>query len=255
MDERDRARKSERLAELSDVIVGSLDSSSARRGPTDTAVYLLDLSGVAVILADPTGRLDVLVSSDEQSHRIQQLELDAGDGPAVTAYRTGQRVQMDARELGERWPALAAASRAEKFGVVSAIPLDSGEQRVGAISLFRPDGADRFDEAEFRLAKALGELAVVGALQERALNDASTTIDQLTSALKSRVVIEQAKGILADRHGVAVVAAFDMLRAYSRSTRQSLTSVAEDIVTGRLDASLLRPSKPSAKPPVAKQST
>jgi hypothetical protein len=245
MDERERARAGERLAELAGVIAAS---KGARRGPTDTAVYLLDLSGVAVIHADSSDRMEVLVCSDERSHRFQQLELKEGDGPAMTAYRTGRPVQMAVSDLDDRWPVLAAAARAEQFGVVSASPLDSPTDRIGAISLFRPDSAGQLDEAEFRLAKALGELAVAGALQQRALNEASTVMDQLTSALKSRVIVEQAKSIVAERHGVGAAAAFGMLRAYSRSTRLPLTSIAAAIVSGELDAGPIGGSEPSAKP-------
>jgi len=251
MDDQERARAGERLAELAGVIAASRESG-VQRGPTDTAVYLLELSGVAVIIADASDRLEVLVSSDERSHRFQLLELEEGDGPATTAYRTGKSVQMEVSELDERWPVLASASRAERFGVVSASPLDSPTDRIGAISLFRPDGAGQLDEAEFRLAKALGELAVAGALQQRALNDASTVMDQLTSALKSRVVIEQAKGILAERHGVGAVAAFTMLRTYARSTRLPLNSIAAALVSGQLDAGLIGVPTPSAKPPAPK---
>lgn len=253
MAERERAR--ERLHEMADVIAGSLKSVAAQGGPTDTAVDLLELSGAAVMLADASGLLNLVVSSDERTQRFQQLELDRGDGPALTASRTGHSVQLEVHELGDRWPDLEAAARASRFGSVSAIPLDVADGRNSVMSLFGPAGRAPLEAAEFRLAKALGELAVVGVLQSRVLDEASTVIDQLTTALESRVAVEQAKGILADRHGVTVAVAFDMLRTYSRSTRESLVSVAEAIAAGKLDAGVVGRSASRSKPLAVKRST
>ena len=80
----------------------------------------------------------------------------------------------------------------------------------------------------------MADVATIGLLHERAVRDQVVLAEQLQTALHSRILIEQAKGVLSARTGIDVSAAFQLMRAYARRTGQSLTAVAEAVVAGSL---------------------
>jgi GAF domain-containing protein len=121
---------------------------------------------------------------------------------------------------------------------VHALPLRLRGQIIGALNLFsiHPDDLPAED---LQVAQALADVATIGILQERAIQHNETPIEQLQGALNSRIIIEQAKGVLAERGGLDMDQAFGRLRAYSRNTNTGLARAARDVVDGRLDASVV----------------
>ncbi|MGI8446622.1 MAG: ANTAR domain-containing protein, partial [Streptosporangiaceae bacterium] len=151
-------------------------------------------------------------------------------GPCRDCFRTGRAVTAaDLADPGTPWPRFAAAATQAGFRTVEALPMRLRDQVIGALNLFRATpGA--FEPADLRIAQALADVATIGLLQERNLRRSETMAEQLQAALNSRVVIEQAKGKLAERLGADMDEAFRLLRDHARNTNQRLTDVARNFV-------------------------
>ncbi len=199
---------------------------------TSRAVDLLGVSACRVLLADRGGRLDMAAASTDQARLPALFWLRAAEGPCVDAYRTRLPVSCpDLRAARRRWPAVASAALAAGFGAVHAMPMMLREHAIGALSLYSTDPSGISAETA-GLGQALAEMATIGILHERALRDSEAVAEQLQNALHSRVVIEQAKGILAERLGLAPDDAFDLLRAHARDHRVKLDDTARAVVDG-----------------------
>ena len=183
------------------------------------------------MLADPRGELRVAASSNEAAGLLELFQLQNDQGPCLDCFRTGQPVTAaDLAGPGQRWPRFAAAATQAGFRTVEALPMRLRDQVIGALNLFRADPGP-FDAADLRLGQALADVATIGLLHERNVRRSETVAEQLQGALNSRVVIEQAKGKLAERLGMDMDQAFAMLRDYARNSNQRLTDVARDIIT------------------------
>ena len=152
----------------------------------------------------------------------------------IEPYLTGTAVrQTDLTSPGQRWPTFARAARASGFAAVHALPMRLRAETLGAISLFS-DSPGPLDGDTVALGQALADAVTIGILHQRAVGRHELIAEQLQAALNSRIVIEQAKGFLAERLAVSVDTAFGLLRGYARDHNRKLTGVASDIVEGRL---------------------
>jgi AmiR/NasT family two-component response regulator len=114
------------------------------------------------------------------------------------------------------------------------MPLRLREQTIGGLSLFMAT-PQLIPDADRKLAQALADVATIGVLQQRSLHRSHILSEQLQNALTSRIAIEQAKGVLAERTGLSMDAAFNALRRHARDHNLKLTAVAKDVVNARLD--------------------
>jgi GAF domain-containing protein len=199
--------------------------------------YCLELLGfddAGLVLADLDGQLKVVVSTSEQARFLEILQLHAGSGPCLDCYRSGKSVHVeDLGKNADRWPVLANMARGGGYRAVHAVPLKFRDQTVGAMNLLSA-APFRLELAEYKIARALAEVATLAIVSQRARRRAEQVAEQLQGALNSRVVIEQAKGMLAQQGGLDVVAAFAALRQYARRNNRRLTEVARDVVNGSL---------------------
>jgi GAF domain-containing protein len=198
---------------------------------TDRSVMLLGASAAGVMLADPRGELRVAASSNEAAGLLELFQIQNEEGPCLDCYRTGRPVTADIATAGPQWPQFAVAAAQYGFRTVEALPMRLRDQTIGALNLFRA-APGPFDPGALRLGQALADVATIGLLHERNVRRGDVVAEQLQGALNSRVVIEQAKGKLAERLGLDMDQAFTVLRDYARNSNQRLTDVARNFVTG-----------------------
>ena len=240
---------SETFVELTDTMVVGFDVIDFLHVLTDRSVQLLDVSAAGLLLADPRGELRVVAASSEAARLLELFQLQNDQGPCLDCFRTGRPVQAaDLAAAVARWPRFAPAARQAGFGAVQALPMRLREQVVGALNLFRAD-AGALAAADIRVGQALADVATISLLHERSMRHSDTLNEQLQSALNSRVVIEQAKGKLAERLGVDMDQAFTLLRDRARTGNRRLSDLARAFVDGTethtgLDAGRSRPPLP-----------
>ena len=197
---------------------------------TDRSVRLLEASAAGVVLADPRGQLRVAAASSEEASLLELFQLQNDQGPCLECFRTGQPVTAaDLAGVAQQWPRFAQAAMRSGFRSVQALPMRLRDQVIGALNLFAVQ-PDPFSPADLRIGQALADVATIGLLQERNVRRREAVAEQLQSALNSRVIIEQAKGKLAERLSIDMDRAFAMLRDYARNSNQRLTEVARDFV-------------------------
>ena len=230
-------RLAQTFVELADTLVGGFDLMEFLHMLTERCVELLEVDAAGLLLADSHGSLQLVAASTEQARIVELFQVQNDEGPCLDSYRTGQAVIVpDITEglAAARWPRFSAAAAEMGFAAVHAIPMRLRDQVIGTLNLFGT-AADGLDPAVARAARALVDIATIGILQERATREQELVAGQLQVALNSRVIIEQAKGILAERMRVTPDQAFIVMRAYSRNHNLPLTQLAADVIAGAAD--------------------
>jgi GAF domain-containing protein len=222
---------SETFVELTDTLVADFDVIDFLHVLTGRSAALLDVSAVGLLLADQRGELRVVAASSEAARLLELFQLQNDQGPCLDCFRSGQPVTATDLGTDQRWPRFAAAATQAGFGAVQALPMRLREQVIGALNLFRA-APGVFDLADVRVGQALADVATIGLLHERNMRRSDTLNEQLQTALNSRVVIEQAKGKLAERLGLDMDQAFSVLRDYARSRNRRLSDLARAMVDG-----------------------
>ncbi len=173
--------------------------------------------------------------------RLEQAEMRHNEGPCIDAYRdVTQVVAQDINQERDRWPRAAAAALELGMQAVYAFPLRLRDDCVGALNLYR-EQVGPFEEDDIRLAQAFADVAAIGILQERTVREAQQRADQLQHALNSRVLIEQAKGVVMAKTGMSAQEAFEMLRTHARSNRVKLHDVAAGVIESQSTNGLADP--------------
>jgi GAF domain-containing protein len=233
------------LVEMADTLVDDYDVVDLLTGLADRCVNLLGVSAAGVMLVSPEGSLGLVASSSEAMRLLELFELQAQEGPCLDAFRSGQRVEHEDLESGSgRWPSFSAAALKADFRSALALPLRLREATLGALNLLSVTRAP-MGEADVIVARAFADLATLSIVQHRATAEAQRLNEQLSGALTSRVVIEQAKGVISERASVDLAEAFSRLRNYARNSNLRLTNVAEAAVDGTLDPLAWAPPPPA----------
>jgi GAF domain-containing protein len=223
------------LVEMADTLVDDYDVVDLLTGLADRCVNLLGVSAAGVMLASPEGSLGLVASSSEAMRLLELFELQTQEGPCLDAFRTGQPVAHENLAAGSgHWPSFSAAALEAGFKSALALPLRLREVTLGALNLLSVTRAP-MTGADVIVARAFADLATLSIVQHRAATEAQRVNEQLSDALASRVVIEQAKGVISERADIDLVEAFSRLRGYARHHNLRLTDVAQAAVDGTLD--------------------
>jgi transcriptional regulator with GAF, ATPase, and Fis domain len=223
---------SDTFVELTDTLVAGFDVIDFLHMLTSRSAQLLDVDAAGLLLADPRGELRIVAASSEAARLIELFQIQNDQGPCLDCFRSGRPVQaVDLGAAAQRWPRFAPAARQAGFTAVQALPMRLREQVIGALNLFRA-GPGAFADADIRVGQALADVATIGLLHERGMRRNDTLNEQLQTALNSRVVIEQAKGKLAERLGLDMDQAFSLLREFARARNRRLSEMAEAFVDG-----------------------
>jgi GAF domain-containing protein len=189
------------------------------------------------MLAGPAGDLNLVASSGEAMRLLELFELQAEEGPCLDAFRTGEPVAQEKLDAGaSRWPLFSSAALRAGFQSALALPLRLRTVTLGALNLLRST-REPVAEMDLVVARALADLAALSIVQHRSSVDAQRLNEQLSATLNSRIVIEQAKGVISERAGVDLTEAFSRMRAFARYSNLRLTDVAQSAVDGSLDPS------------------
>ena len=226
----------ERLArvfvEVADTLVDEFDLIDFMHMLAERTADLVGASAVGLLLADQHGRLEFLAASDENTKLLELFQVQNHEGPCLDAFRTATPIiNADLAEAGTRWPRFAPRATAAGFRSVHAFPLRLRSEVIGALNVFGDRPGSTLDDADVPIVQSLADVAAIGLLQERAIHRGEVLTEQLQGALNSRIVIEQAKGAIAQANGISVDTAFTQIRNYARRTNRRLGDVAHSIVT------------------------
>lgn len=227
------------FVELADTLVEEFDVVDFLHMLTERCVELLNADAAGLMLADQRGNLQLVASTLERAQLLELFELQAGEGPCLECFSTGRAItNVDLPEARARWPVFSAAAVQAGFRSTHALPMRLRGQVIGALNLFA-DRQARLDEDDVAIGQALADVATIGLLHERNLREQTVLAEQLQTALHSRVLIEQAKGVLAARADITVIEAFTRMRAHARGSGLTLTGVATAVLEGSIDERVL----------------
>ena len=233
------------LVEMADTLVDDYDVIDVLTGLAERCVNLLGVAAAGVMLASPDGDLRVVASSSEAMRVLELFELQAQEGPCLDAFRTGERVEHENLSARSgRWPKFSTAALQAGFQSAHALPLRLRDVTIGGLNLFNVEQTP-MDERDLIVARALADLAAISVLQHRAVTETQRLNEQLAHALTSRIVIEQAKGIIAERASCDLEESFSLLRNYARNHNRRLTDVAQAAIDHTLDPQAWGPQPPS----------
>lgn len=229
------------LVSMADTLVSDFDPVDLFYELVVSCTDLLDVAQAGLLLTDGNGELRVVAASSEATGVVELLELDNQGGPGMEAFRTGRPVRsgdLAGSNARHRWTEFGEAALAAGFRAVTAVPMRLRGQVLGALDLFSTETVDLTDE-DLTVAQAMADLATIAILQDRATIDDRTLISQLRTALDTRVVIEQAKGIVAHEADLTMDEAFGRIRNHARSNNERLRDISAAIVSGDLTPSHL----------------
>lgn len=233
------ARLAQTLVELADTLVADFDVVDLLTRVADRCVDVLDVGAAGLMLVGPDGDLRVMASSSDAMRLLELLELQSQQGPCLDCYRDGRAVvSTDLNGARDLWPDFAGAAIAAGFQAAYALPMRLRGTVIGALNLLLLD-AGEMREADLLAAQALADVATIAILQHQASLEAQILNDQLNHALNSRVIIEQAKGMVAERQGLNMAEAFRVLRGHARNRNLRLADVAQAIIDGTLAPSFV----------------
>ncbi|QNE18271.1 GAF and ANTAR domain-containing protein [Kribbella qitaiheensis] len=233
-------RLTEVFVELADTLVDNFDVIDLLHTLCERSVELLQADAAGLILADQRGVLHVMASTTNEARLLELFVLQNDEGPCLDCYSTGeQMVNIDLDQVEERWPRFRAATIAAGYRSTHALPLRLRGQVIGVLNLFCT-ARTALSDADIALGQALCDIATVGLLQERTVRHGEVLAEQLQSALNSRVLLEQAKGVLSERAGIGLDDAFTLLRAHARRNHQQLSTIASQLIDGTIPAAALQ---------------
>ncbi|MBW0115961.1 GAF and ANTAR domain-containing protein [Pseudonocardia abyssalis] len=227
-DNRERSL-AEAFVGLADTLVAGYDVIELLHRLSADCVALLPVDAAGLMLSDQRGRLTVAAYSTGAAHDLEQFQLRSAEGPCVDCFHDS--TQVVAADLAEesRWPQFTPYARDAGYLSVHAFPLRLRAETIGALNLFGAVPAEMSAD-DRRIGQALADVATIGIIQERAIARRDLLAEQLEGALNSRVTIEQAKGVIAERRDVDMTVAFDVLRRHARATNRQLTELARAVV-------------------------
>ncbi len=235
--------------ELADTLVDDFDVVDLLALLVDRSVELLDASAAGIVLVEAGGALRLMASTSEAIELVELFQVQNEQGPCLDCSRSGRPVVVEdlAAEI-ERWPRFVPFALDSGFRAAHALPMRLRGRILGALNLFRSEPGG-LGGADITAGQALADVATIALLQTRAIGEAHVVADQLQEALRSRVAIEQAKGVLAEQAGVGTDEAFFLLRSYARGHRRLLAQVADEVVQGRLGHTDMAPAarRPAGK--------
>ncbi len=222
------------LVELADNLVDDFDLIEVLTMLCNRCVETIDVDASGVMLLSPAGELQYVASSSESMRILELYQIQANEGPCMDCFGSGEAiVDCQLREALERWPNFAPRALDVGFQSVYCLPMRLRGRVIGALNFFRREVAS-LDSNDVVVAQGLADVATIAILQHQSSVDAKVLNSQLSKALNSRIIIEQAKGMIIQATRCDVDQAFSRLRTHARNHNEGLTALATAVVDGRL---------------------
>lgn len=222
------------FVKLADTLVDDFDVVDLLHWLVEICTEILNTQEGGILLIDAAGELQLVASTSEEANLVEIFQLAAGEGPCLDCFHNGKAITVgDIEAERERWPQFSAEALKQGFRSIHATPLHLRGHTIGTMNLFSHHVGALVPE-DIAVAQALADVATIGILQERSIRSAKVLTDQLQYALDARVLIEQAKGVVAATMNTTIDEAFTIMRTYARSRDLGLRQVADDIVSRRL---------------------
>ncbi|GAB2454825.1 GAF domain-containing protein [Conyzicola lurida] len=222
------------FAKLADTLVVGYDVVDLLQLLVETCRDLLGATAAGILLANSDGELELIASTSESSRLVEMMQLAAEAGPCVTSYEIGELVVVsDIGAVPPEWSRFRDSALQQGFAAVYAVPLRLRETTIGTLNLFQSEFGQMSDQ-DLIAAQAFADVATIGILHERSLRESGAVQAQLQNALNSRILIEQAKGVVAHSRSVSVDDAFALIRAHARANQLGIAEVAAEIVGRRM---------------------
>jgi GAF domain-containing protein len=231
------------FVEIVDALVGDFDVIEVLTLLTSRCVELLAAGAAGILVVDRDGHLRVVGASTEQVELLELFQIQNDEGPCLDCFRTGQVVVHSDLETVSPWPRFSAECTRVGYASVCAVPLRLKDHTLGCLNMFMSEPGGLADN-DVAVAQALADLASIAIIQDQAIRDAAIREGHLQHALNSRIVIEQAKGMIAEGRTVDMDEAFSRLRTFARNNNRRLTEVAEALVAGTMSVNAIRPDRP-----------
>ena len=236
MDEHSRETQiSAAFVAVADTLTTDYDMVDLLHTLVQQCVEILELEAGGLMLVDGTGELQLMTSTSEAAGFVEVMQLNAAAGPCIDCFRTGTAVSVEDISLSEPWPAFRKAALDQGFHSVLATPMKLRGQIIGTMNLFG-SSAEKVSARDAAVAQALADVATIGILQERVIQEGHLMEEQLHRALDSRILIEQAKGVIASGLSLSMDDAFGLLRKYARDRNLTIRSVSEQVSNREVSA-------------------
>jgi len=222
------------LVELADNLVDNYDVIDILTLLSDRCVETIDVASAGVMLGLPGGELQFVASSDESMRSLELFQIQANEGPCVDCYADGAPIiNHQLVDPDEKWPRFSPRAIEQGFKSVHCLPMRLRGRTIGALNLFRTD-VGLLTPADVVVAQGLADVATIAILQHQTSLSAKLLNNQLSFALNSRIIIEQAKGMISQSVSCTMDEAFARLRSHARNHNLRLTDVATEVVAGQL---------------------
>ncbi|MCU1399076.1 MAG: hypothetical protein JWN62_2185 [Acidimicrobiales bacterium] len=240
------------FVEIVDALVDDFDVIDVLTLLAVRSVELIGAAAAGILLADTTGNLRVIGASSEQIGLLELLQIQNRKGPCFDSYTSGAVVAHASLDQASPWPEFARESVAAGYPSVCAVPLRLRARILGCLNLFMSDPVPLNDQ-DVALAQALADVASVTIVQDQAAREGAIREGNLQHALDSRIVVEQAKGMIAEHGKLSMDQAFVLLRAFARNGNHRLSDLAEAVVDGTLSAQTVSATRPPPQPPTSRR--
>ena len=228
------------LVELADTLVVGFDVIDFLHTLVERSVELLAADAAGLMLADQRGHLEVMAASSEEARVLELFELQSSQGPCMDCFTTGEAlINIDVAQMVHRWPLFATAASVAGYRSAYALPLRLRGHVIGAMNLFCTTELPLTTD-DVALGQGMADIATIGLLQQRRALEHDILTEQLQAALNTRIVIEQAKGVLSERARITLGEAFGSMRALARRTQRPLTVIAYAVLDGSIGVSDLQ---------------
>jgi hypothetical protein len=228
-----------RLVTLADTLVTGFDVVDLADELVSGCLEFLPVTSAGIMLDDQRGNLRVLASSSEETRLLELFELQNNEGPCLEAFSTGTMIgEVDLETAALRWPSFTNEAMFQGIRGAYAFPMQLRGRTIGVLNLFC-GSREGLDAEQLRIAQVMSTMATLGILNHWTVRRQELLAEQLQTALNSRIVIEQAKGVIAERASVDMSTAFRLLRSSARESRRALSDVAADVAHGQLAPTML----------------